>query len=178
MKYCPECGKPLSNEAANFCDNCGAKLAAAPTITVEPQPQPGAGAAGSASSGPAGSEPVTLVQPVEEKSTFVAALCSLILPGLGQVYDGKLERGFLIFIGTVIGFFLFIIAGLLVWAFGIYDAYTIALRRNKKEIPFLPTNTGHVILFILLALFIVVVAAVIAALLAFALFVNPVIYAL
>lgn len=178
MKYCPECGKPLSNEAANFCDNCGAKLAAAPTITVEPQPQAEAGASGSASSGPAGSEPVTLVRPVEEKSTFVAALCSLILPGLGQVYDGKLERGFLIFIGTVIGFFLFIIPGLLVWAFGIYDAYTIALRMNKKEIPFLPTNTGHVILFILLALFIVVVAAVIAALLAFALFVNPVIYAL
>jgi len=176
MKYCPECGKPLANEAANFCDNCGAKLAAAPTITVEPQPQPEAGAAGSASSG-AGSEPVTLVQPVEEKSTFVAALCSLILPGLGQVYNGKLERGFLIFIGTVIGFFLFIIPGLLVWAFGIYDAYTIALKMNKKEIPFLPTNTGHVILFILLALFIVVVAAVIAALLAFALFVSP-LYAL
>lgn len=169
MKYCPECGKPLANEAANFCDNCGAKLAAAPTITVEPQPQPEAGAAGS--------EPVTLVQPVEEKSTFVAALCSLILPGLGQVYDGKLERGFLIFIGTVIGFFIFIIPGLLVWAFGIYDAYTIALQMNKKEIPFLPTNTGHVILFILLALVIVVVAAVIAALLAFALFVNP-LYAL
>ena len=177
MKYCPECGKPLANETANFCDNCGAKLAAAATITVEPQPQPGAGAAGSASSAPAGSEPVTLVQPVEEKSSFVAALCSLILPGLGQVYDGKLERGFLIFIGTVIGFFIFIIPGLLVWAFGIYDAYTIALRMNKKEIPFLPTNTGHVILFILLALVIVVVAAVIAALLAFALFVSP-LYAL
>ena len=181
MKYCPECGKPLANEAANFCDNCGAKLTISPTITVEPQPQPGAGTAGSAgfaSSGPAGSEPVTRVQPVEEKSTFVATLCSLILPGLGQVYDGKLERGFLIFTGTVIGFFIFIIPGLLVWVFGIYDAYTIALRMNKKEIPFLPTNTGHVILFILLALVIVVVAALIAALLAFALFVSPLIWAL
>ena len=126
----------------------------------------------------AGSEPVTRVQPVEEKSTFVAALCSLILPGLGQVYDGKLERGFLIFIGTVIRIFHLHHPGALVWAFGIYDVYTIALQMNKKEIPFLPTNTGHVILFILLALVIVVVAAVIAALLAFALFVSPLIYAL
>ena len=68
--------------------------------------------------------------------------------------------------------------GLLSGHSGSDDVYTIALRMNKKEIPFLPTNTGHVIHFILLALVIVVVAAVIAALLAFALFVSPLIYAL
>ena len=172
MRYCPECGKPLANESANFCDNCGAKLSAAPTITVQP---PGPGAAGPdspapASSGPAG-EPV-IVQPVEEKSTFVAALCSLVLPGFGQVYDGKLERGILVFLGTIAGFFLFIIPGLCIWAFGIYDAYSIALQMNKKEIPFLPANTAHIILFILLALVTVIVAFVIAALLLFSFFVT------
>ena len=178
MKYCPGCGKPLANESANFCDNCGAKLSAAPTITVRPPGDAGASSASphASSSGPA-PEPV-IVQPVEEKSTFIAALCSLILPGLGQVYDGKLERGFLIFFGTIIGLFLFVIPGLCVWAFGIYDAYTIALQMNKKEIPFLPTNTGHVILFILLALIMVVVAAVIAAVLAIAVLASPVMYAL
>jgi len=174
MKYCPECGKPLANEAANFCDNCGAKLLAAPTITVKP---PEAGAAGSHSS-TAAPEPVTLVQPVEEKSTPIAAICSLIIPGLGQVYDGKLERGFLIFFGTVIGFFLFIIPGLCVWAFGIYDAYTIACKMNNKEIPFLPTKTAHLLLFIILALFTVIVAFVIAAFLLFTAFASHAVYAL
>jgi len=164
MKYCPECGKPLANEAANFCDNCGAKLSAAPTITV----QPPEGAAGSSTQGP-----VTLVQPVEEKSTAVAAICSLVIPGLGQVYDGKLERGFLIFFGTVIGFFLLIIPGLCVWAFGIYDAYDIACKMNNKEIPFLPTKTAHLILFVLLAIITVIVAVIIASLMLFAAIAGP-----
>jgi len=163
MNYCPECGRPLANEAANFCDNCGAKLTPSPTITVTP-PHTEAGGPGTA--GPA-TGPV-IVQPVEEKSTVIAALCSLVIPGLGQVYDGKLERGFLIFFGTVIGLFVFVLPGLAVWAFGIYDAYTLALQMNKKEIPFLPTNTAHLILFVILAILIVVVAAVIAALLMFA----------
>jgi TM2 domain-containing membrane protein YozV len=168
MKYCPECGKPLANEAANFCDNCGAKLLAAPTITVQPPEGSGAG-----SSTPA-PEPVTLVQPDEEKSTAIAAICSLVIPGLGQVYDGKLERGFLIFFGTIIGFFIFIIPGLCVWAFGIYDAYEIACKMNNKEIPFLPTKTSHLLLFIILAIVTVIVAFVLLALLAFAVFASPV----
>lgn len=109
MKYCSECGKSLANEAANFCDNCGAKLMASPTITVAP-PQPAASA----------------LPENEKKSTAIAAICSLVIPGLGQVYDGKTERGFAIFFGTVIGFFIFIIPGLIVWAFGIYDAYSPA----------------------------------------------------
>jgi ABC-type Na+ efflux pump, permease component len=167
MKYCPECGKPLANEAANFCDNCGAKISAAPTITAQPPEGSGAG-----SSSPA-PEPVTIVQPVEEKSTAVAAICSLVIPGLGQVYDGKLERGFLIFFGTVIGLFLFIIPGLCVWAFGIYDAYTIACQMNNKEIPFLPTKTAHLLLFVLLAIVTVAAAFILLALLAFAMFTSP-----
>ena len=163
MKYCPECGEPLANEAANFCDTCGAKLSDSPTLTVTP---PQSKAEGSGAAGPV-TGPV-IVQPAEEKSTVIAALCSLVIPGLGQVYDGKLERGFLIFFGTVIGLFIFILPGLAVWAFGIYDAYTLALQMNKKEIPFLPTNTAHLILFVILAIGIVIVAAIIAALLMFA----------
>jgi len=164
MKYCPECGKPLANEAANFCDNCGAKLSASPTITVQPPEGP----AGSSTQGP-----VTLVQPVEEKSTAVAAICSLVIPGLGQVYDGKLERGFLIFFGTVIGFFLLIIPGLCVWAFGIYDAYDIACKMNNKEIPFLPTKTAHLILFVILAIATVAVAVILASLMLVAAIFSP-----
>ena len=148
MKFCPECGKPLANETASFCDNCGAKL----TVTAAAAPQPAIVA-------PPGNE---------EKSTAIAAICSLVIPGLGQVYDGKTERGFAIFFGTVIGLLIFIIPGLIVWAFGIYDAYSLALKMNNKEIPFLPTKTAHLIIFIILALVTVFVVAAIVALLAFA----------
>ena len=168
MKYCPECGKPLANEAANFCDNCGAKLLADPTITVQP---PEGSRAGPGSS--AAPERVTIVPPDEEKSTAIAAICSLVIPGLGQVYDGKLERGFLIFFGTVIGFFLLIIPGLCVWAFGIYDAYDIACKMNNKEIPFLPTKTAHLILFVILAIATVAVAVILASLMLVAAIFSP-----
>lgn len=169
MKYCPECGRPLANESANFCDNCGAKLSAAPTITVRP---PDAGTAGTGgapgSSAPAPAPEPVIVRPAEEKSTALAAICSLVIPGLGQVYDGKTGRGFAIYFGTVIGLFIYVIPGLLVWAFGIYDAYSLALQMNKKEIPFLPTNTSHLIIFFILALIIAVVVFVLLMLVAFA----------
>ena len=155
MKYCPECGKPFANETANFCDNCGAKLTDSPTITVAPPGTTGAA-----------------LPENEEKSTAIAAICSLVIPGLGQVYDGKTERGFAIFFGTIIGLFIVIIPGLVVWAFGIYDAYSLALKMNKKEIPFLPTKTAHLIIFIILAIVTVVVITAIVALVALAAFVG------
>ena len=148
MKFCPECGKPLANETANFCDNCGTKLAATATVASQP----------------------AVVDPPgnEEKSTAIAAICSLVIPGLGQVYDGKTERGFAIFFGTLIGLFIFIIPGVIIWLFGIYDAYSLAQKMNNKEIPFLPTKTTHLLIIIILAIVTVAVVAILVALLAFA----------
>ncbi|MFA5332320.1 MAG: hypothetical protein WC342_08075 [Methanoregula sp.] len=139
MKYCPQCGHALANETAKFCDECGANIGSASStgqpapsvLTPQSQPAPVAG---------------------EEKSPIIAAICSLVLPGLGQVYDGKTERGFAIFFGTIIGLFIFILPGVIVWLFGIYDAYTIAQQMNNKEIPFVPTNTAHLIIFIIIAI--------------------------
>ena len=148
MKYRPECGKSLADETASFCDNCGAKLAA--TAVAAPQPA------------------VVAPPENEEKSTAIAAICSLVIPGLGQVYNGKTERGFAIFFGTVIGLFIFIIPGAIVWLFGIYDAYSLTYKMNNKEIPFLPTKTAHLLIFIILAIVTVAVVAVLVALLAFA----------
>ena len=139
MKYCPNCGKALANETSNFCDNCGAKI-----NNVNPPQQK------------------EIVQPVaqpvtEEKSPVLAAVCSFFIPGLGQVYDGQMARGFAIFFGTLIGLFLLILPGMLVWLFGIYDAYSTAKKMNNKEIPFLPTKTAHLIIFVILAVIIVTV---------------------
>jgi len=98
-------------------------------------------------------EPIQAIQ--EEKSPFLATLCSFFIPGLGQVYDGETARGVAIFIGTLIGLFIFLIPGLIVWIFGMYNAYTTAKKMNNKEIPFKPTKTAHLLLFIILAVFLV-----------------------
>lgn len=99
----------------------------------------------------------------EEKNPFLAWFCSLIIPGLGQVYNGKTVRGFGIFIGTIIGLICFIIPGLIVWIYGMYDAYSITKKMNNSEIPFQPIKTGHLILFVIFAIIVGLVGLVVVA---------------
>lgn len=149
MKYCPECGKPLASETARFCENCGAKIGDAPLFD----------------------QPTVVITP-EEKSSVLAAVCSLFVPGFGQVYDGKMARGFAILIGTVIGLICLIVPGVIIWLFGVYDAYSLAKKMNNKEIPFLPTKTAHLIIYIVLVVIITVIVFAILALIAFAAFAS------
>ena len=150
-KFCRECGKPLE-EGTKFCPNCGAKtnipdhLVQKEPIQVEMKELP--------------------YYVHEEKSPFIAVLCSFFIPGLGQVYDGGTARGFLIFLGTLVGLFIYIIPGIIVWIFGMYDAYSIAKKMNNKEIPFKPTKTAHLILFIILAIIIVAIVFILVTLVA------------
>lgn len=90
----------------------------------------------------------------EEKNPYLATLCSFFIPGLGQVYNGETAKGVGIFAGTLVGLFLLIIPGLIVWVFGLYDAYTTATKMNNHEIPFIPTNTAHMIIFFILVVMI------------------------
>ncbi|MDD3621698.1 MAG: zinc ribbon domain-containing protein [Methanofollis sp.] len=83
-----------------------------------------------------------------EKSPGIAALCSLIFTGLGQVYNGNFGRGFLILVGTMIGSLFYVIPGLIVAIYGIYDAYSTAKQMNAGEIPYKETNALHMILFV------------------------------
>ena len=89
------------------------------------------------------------------KSPAVAVLCSFFIPGLGQVYDGEIARGIALFLGTLAGFFIFIIPGLIFWIYGMKDASSVANRMNKREIPFKPTNTACMILFFIAAVLII-----------------------
>lgn len=88
-----------------------------------------------------------------EKSPIVAALSSLIFTGLGQVYNGNIGRGFLILVGAIIGSFFFVVPGIAVALYGIYDAYTTAKRMNAGEIPYKETNVLHMVLFVVLWVF-------------------------
>ncbi len=93
----------------------------------------------------------------EEKSPYVALLCSFFIPGLGQVYDGNTAKGIGVFIGTIGGLFLFIVPGLIFWLYGLHDAYSTAKRMNRGEIPFRATRTAHLILFFIIAALIIAI---------------------
>jgi len=79
-----------------------------------------------------------------EKSAGVAALLSFFLSGLGQIYNGELTKGLLLLFASIgLSVFLFLLwwtcAGLIVgvafalvvWIFGMYDAYTRAEEYNR-----------------------------------------------
>ena len=75
---------------------------------------------------------------LERKSEGLAAVLSFFVPGLGQIYDGEIGRGIVIFLLTgivaltviaVIGFLLLP----LYWIWNIYDAYKIAQHINMRS---------------------------------------------
>ena len=136
--YCPNCGARVSVASARFCKECGAQL-----VTASP-------------SGSLGFVKETR----DKKSPVLALLCSAFLPGLGQVYDGSLAKGFAIFLGAFVGLFILVVPGVIFWVYGIRDAYSTANKMNAGEIPAKPTKIIHMILFIVIAA--VIVAAVFA----------------
>ncbi len=83
MPYCPNCGKETT-PGATYCHSCGRPL------QVTPQSMP-------------------YIQPSypSRKEEIVAVLLSLIIPGAGQMYAGRIVRGIIIFLIPPI-FFIFI----------------------------------------------------------------------
>ena len=118
---------------------------------------------------PTAQQPVYTQQPAvvrEEKNVGVALILSFFFTGSGQVYNGETGKGIGILIGSLIGYMLFIIPGVLVVLYGLYDAYTTAQKMNKGEIPFKPASMGIVIAYIVaeiiiaLLFFFIVAAAI------------------
>jgi TM2 domain-containing membrane protein YozV len=58
----------------------------------------------------------------KKKNPGLAAVASLIIPGLGQIWLGRIGRGLQI----LLLFWLFV-----PWLYGIYDAYNIAKKYNS-----------------------------------------------
>ena len=73
----------------------------------------------------------------KRKNPLLAALLSLIIPGLGQVYAGDLLRGFALLAGLGISFCLMaLIIGFLtfpaIWIFAVIDAYKMVKKQNDE----------------------------------------------
>ncbi len=83
---------------------------------------------------------------------------SPITAGSGQVYDGELRKGILVLVGSVIGAFIFLIPGISVLVYGIYDSYVIAEKMNKGKVLYQEASAESVIAYILAYLAIIVMA--------------------
>ncbi len=64
-------------------------------------------------------------------SPGIAAVLSVLIPGLGQVYGGRLLAGALWFLGTCFAYSAVLLPGFLVHAFCVWSAYKGALYWNR-----------------------------------------------
>lgn len=106
-KFCPKCGSEM-DKTANVCPKCGAQTQANGT-------------------------------PQGQKSPFIAAVLSLFIVGAGQLYNGQTKKGLILlvtaYIISAVLMLLFIgfITFLIVWLYGMYDAYKTAEAINRGE---------------------------------------------
>jgi len=142
MAFCSRCGSQ-AKEGAQFCDRCGAPVNA-----------------GFQSYSQGNQTTVSYTYRKDEKEAILAVILSVLIPGVGQIYCGKIGRGIgiLVLIGlvSVIGivplFFMmdpmsfnftgFIalnvilsILAFIIYIWQIYDAYRCADNYNKMAPP-------------------------------------------
>jgi TM2 domain-containing membrane protein YozV len=119
MAFCESCGASLKPED-QFCENCGAAVGPA---SIEPGP---------AQTAPA----VPVATPVtskDKKNPVLAAIASFLICGVGQMYNGHWKKGVLLLVVFIIIWLIFWPLALIVWIFGMYDAYTMAQKINNGE---------------------------------------------
>lgn len=88
-----------------------------------------------------------------KKEPILAAIGSFIIPGAGQIYNGdSFIKGLLILLGTTIGALFLVIPGLIIWLYGIYDAYKMSEKINAGTVPNREVSGINLLLFIIVAI--------------------------
>ncbi|MDD1679876.1 MAG: hypothetical protein LUO93_11925 [Methanomicrobiales archaeon] len=88
------------------------------------------------------------------KSPSIAALLSFFFFGGGQIYNGQIRKGIIFFLAIIVGIFIYIIPGAIIWVYGMYDAAVTSSRMNSGAIPDIPTDRGRLTLYIFVVLLI------------------------
>ena len=113
MPFCPSCGRLVPDPSPNFCPNCGKAIL---TIAVAQQ---------------------SAIRP-PKKSILFAVVVGAIIPGMGQIYVGKEDRGlgilFLmiaLWVATFLTAFILIPVIIAVYLLQLIDAFLQTMNYNK-----------------------------------------------
>ncbi|MFH0884154.1 MAG: hypothetical protein V1861_00405 [Candidatus Micrarchaeota archaeon] len=135
MKFCYKCGEKIFEEA-EICPKCGVRQKHPPAYQ-----QPASGAQQPPAAGVATPQPGAPTGHYEErKSPALAAILSFFWCGLGHIYCGDYMFGFMLLIFyPIIAFvcsitIICIPVILLMWLWGMFDAYSLAQRINRGEV--------------------------------------------
>ncbi len=119
MIICTQC-KAENEPTAKFCTSCGAKLGPPATRLEAKAPRRKA---------PQSRSPTQVGEKeyAYNKTPVVALILSLLIPGVGQFYNGDTKKGALVLIGAfVLGAATAGVVYLGLWIYGMYDAYQVA----------------------------------------------------
>lgn len=75
-----------------------------------------------------------------DKSPFLAAILSLLFVGLGQLYNGEVGKGILMFLGCVMLWV--VMLGWIVNIWAIIDAYSVANRKHDAYDRWMQANAA------------------------------------
>jgi len=104
---CPKC-QTENRKDSKFCINCGKSLKLVTPVDDGIR-----------------SSPSTNKRYAQGKNPTLATILSVLLTGLGQIYNGDVMKGVIMFVGVLILSFT-IIGSLAIWVWSIIDAYQVA----------------------------------------------------
>jgi TM2 domain-containing membrane protein YozV len=112
-KYCSNCGDQI-DEKAEICPKCGVRQAETGAYRETRTHQGG----------------------YQQKNPVLALILSLIIVGVGQVYNGQIVKGIIFFlVAVILGLTgIGLIISFIIWLYAMYDAYNTAQRINNGEI--------------------------------------------